>query len=302
MAIVRVSQTGPGRAAEGKSDFNFSYSVPFQVLVDDPRDGPGTVGNAVDPVTGVAIPPRFSQYKGYEANFFDLNALCTRCVPKQDGEEWRKWSVEAIFETNFQIQHQQNPTEDPVVPWIEIESERRKVTKTWDGKDIVNSAGQLIDGIEDDFDLCTYCFLRNESQPTTLWTTYNNTVNSDTFLGCLAKTLRLKIHVDKPQRRNEYYYWPHTYRFKYDPNGWAIDPADRGTAVKRSDGTLGRPISPNTNEPIDGEVFLDGSGGLLSAGAAIVYLSKFTGSKTDIKQPKPFKSLNLVGTTNGLAT
>jgi hypothetical protein len=294
VAILKVSLINAGRSGEGKRDRNHTYTVVFEVLVSSSRDGVGTVGLATDPNTGVAIPGLYSQYLAYENGFSDPWALCTKVDPVV-GSDWQKWIVTCTFETNFQSQQQDNPSDDPTLPWIEIETERRAVTKTWDKIDVKNSAGQLMAGRERDFDMTSYCFLRNELSNNP-WGFYSNCVNSDTCLNFPPNTLRCKILADKPQRRNDYVFWPTTYKLKYDPAGWNKDVADSGTAVVLSDGTLGAPKDGDGN-PLDLPVLLDGLGHVLPASgpfSAVVYYSNFNNGKLPQDyQPLPFQALNL---------
>jgi hypothetical protein len=299
VGILKVSLINAGRTGEGKRDRNHSYQAVFRVIVSSSRDGIGMVGLAIDPNSGIAIPGVYSQYIGYENAFSDPWALCTKVDPVVSSD-WQVWIVTCTFETNFQSQQQDNPSDDPTLPWIEIETERRPVTKTWDKFDVKNSSGQLIDGRTKDVSLTSYCFLRNELSCNP-WGFYNDCVNSDSVFSKGIGTLKCKIIVDKPQRRNEYVFWPTTYKLKWDPEGWNKDVADTGTAIVNSDGTWGTPKDGDQN-PLDCPVFLDGHGQILPIGTAanptpIVYVSSFSNFNGNLipqdYQPLPFAALNL---------
>lgn len=308
MGIFKVSQIGPGRRGKAFNDFNRDYTVPFQVIVTDARDGLFVVGGAVDPNTGVRIPPRYWPYIGYENGPGDVFALCTDLDIGQDPANWQKWTVDVKFETNYQTQKQEDPEDDPVIYWVEKDIEQLDEVKEWDGTPIVNSSGQLYQGIKGRRVIVSHCFLRNELQPTPLFSTYNGALNSVAYqvspqLKATKYTLQLEITVDKPQRRSQYFYYPHTYKMAYKQEGWPIDPVDRGTAVIRTVPPLlprlGRPIDAD-NQPIDGEVNLDGNGNMLAANAQLVFLSgavngigNGTGKPKFLTQPLPFSALNL---------
>ncbi len=283
MAVVSVSQIGPGRSGEGRDDYNRSYQVPFQVIVDDPYDGVATVGNAA------GIPARYAPYIGYD-NTGDLFALCTSLSVEQDGEEWRKWKVTATFETRFsneENQPNQNPEEDPPKRYVEIEYKTRKTTKEWDGTDITNFAGQLINGIEVEDAVVSLCWKRNEIGITSKLLSHNNTVNSNAQFGASAGQLRLRINVGEPQYRNGVQFYEHIYKATYNKAGWHVNPANKGALVKGTDGNLKRPEDTD-GQPIDGEVLLDNNGALANPADPIVFIGE-----KKLLEPKNWNDLNL---------
>ena len=276
MAIHKVSQIGAGRASDFDKELNRTYFVFFQVIVDDPYDGGLTVRLAVDPNTGLTIPVQWvTFYFGFE-NSYDLFAYCSKVEAQQDGNEWKRWIVKCTFTTDWQEKKEEDPTDDAVISWVEIETERRKKTQEYNGTPCLNSAGQLMDMGEFDVDLNVYCFKSNESQQSPLIDQgYSSSINKDSFLGKSPGTLRLKISTSEPQRRKQYLYYPHTYRLKYDPDGWDVDPIDQGTAIKKPDGTLGSPPPDADQHEIATPFSLDGKGNLLQPSKPIVYVSKF---------------------------
>lgn len=262
MALVNLALVSAGRSGDGKSDYNRSYTVVWRAIVDDPRDGPATVGSFP------GLPARFSPYVGYE-NTDDAAALCTTLKPEQAGGdgEYRLWKITGTFETNFtqaQDQHQ-NPEDRPPEKWVEFEDEQRDCTKTYNDLDIVNSAGQLVAGLQRDYTVATIVIARYEAtfDPQT-WLDFNNTTNSGTFSvvgGAFPdQTLRMKITTGKAETINGYRVWPVTYRLKYKKETWRVNPADVGTAVIGTDDKLHLPIDPATGQPKDGEIYLDGTG------------------------------------------
>lgn len=268
MAVVSVKQTGAGRVGNGKSDFNRTYKVTWVIVVDDPYDGPCTIGQRPE------FPLRYGLYDGYE-NTSDFAALCTSLDIEQDGDEWQKWRAAATFETNWnQDQHQrEHPEDEPTIRWVEVEFEKKTVTKEYNGADIRNSAGQLIAGLERDDCVGVYCFERNELGINSNIKTLNNTVNSQPFYDLLPGEGLMRITSGKPEYRNGVPYFKHLYRVRVNPDTWEVQPADRGTLVKGADGKLTVPVD-NINQPIDGEVNLDGTGRQLPPTQPIFYLPK----------------------------
>jgi hypothetical protein len=284
MAVVSVKQIGAGRNADGRSDFNRSYTVVWVVIVDDPYDGPATVGSAA------TLPARFAPYVGYE-NTNDAFALCTSLRPEQDGEEWYKWRVTATFETQFtQNQHQhEDPSEEPPVFWVETEFTTKPVVKEWNGNDIKNSAGQLIAGLEKLEAVETWVWEKNHtSLNRSFWLAYQNTVNSDNFFELEPKQGLLHIIVPKASYRNGAPFWRVQYRVKVNKDGWDVEPADRGTAVKNASGKLERPTDEK-GQPFDGEVPLKADG---TQERDSTVAQRYLTAK-DLYEPKAFSALGL---------
>ncbi len=287
MAVVSVSKLGAGRSSSGKAG-GTTYKVVFQVIVNSAHDGPGTVVNAS------GIPDPYSQYSGYETSFSDPYALCVSLDPEQDGEHWQKWRVTATFDTNWNSSNQQSPNntpeDDPPLFWIETEFVNKKVTKEWNGTEIKNSAGELLDGLERLDCLETWVWERNYiSLNREAWKAYQNTVNSVAIGEIEPKQALLHIIVPKPSYRNGVQYWRVQFREKVKKDKWTVNPADRGTSVKNSSGKLERPMD-DLQHPHDGEVFLDGTGKWKrDTTAAIVYL----GDK-NLYEPKNHMDLGFI--------
>lgn len=255
MAIVSVSQLGAGRRGGGSLDSR-SYNVIFQVIVNSPYDGVATVGNAP------GIPGRYQSYSGYE-NTNDPAALCTKVDPEQDGDDWQKWRVTCTFDTNWDQNNQPNnedPENDPPIFWIETEFNEVDYTKEYDDTPIKNSAGQLISGLRRFQAEETWVWERNyTSLNRGVWKDYQNSNNSTDFDEIEAYTGLLHIIVPKPTWRNGVKYWRVQFRVRIREEGWRVNPADRGTAVKNSKGKLERPVDEK-GKPFDGEVPLKADG------------------------------------------
>lgn len=284
MAIDSVKKIGAGRKGSGKTDSR-SYVVVWWVIVNSPYDGPCTVANAP------GLPLRYAPYVGYE-NTNDPAALCTGLDVEQDGDEWPRWRVTATFDTNWnqsnQESQQENPEDDPVLFWIETEFQNRKTTKTWDGQDIKNSAGQLIDGLEKILAIETWVWERNYiSVNRDVWTAYQNAVNSLPFEGIETKEGLLHIIVPKPSVRNGIPFVRVQFRIKINKDKWTVEPADRGTGVKGTDGKLYRPVDA-AGHPFDGEVPLKADGTQEKEAFAD---PRYIKPPRDIYEPKNFYNL-----------
>lgn len=285
MAVVSCKQIGAGRNSGITKDRHRSYTVVYRVIVNSAYDGPATV------ISDPGIPLLYSPYVGYE-HTSDPLALCTDIKPEQDGDEWQRWRVTCSFTTNWgqnQPNKKDDPEEEPPIFWIETEFVSKKVTKEWDGTDIKNSAGQLIEDIER-FDVVeTWVWEKNfNSINRSTWKAYQNTVNSDTVGEIEPKQGLLHIIVPKPSYRDGNPYWRVQFRVKVNKDKWSVKPRDQGTRVKNSNGKLERPVDER-GQPFDGTVPLKSDGKQqLDATAEPRYLDE-----KDLYEPKNFSALGV---------
>jgi hypothetical protein len=277
MSIVKFKQIAAGRRGGAKDAADRSYSVVWIAIVDSAYDGPLTIGNyrpGGDPSGNV--PLRFQPYVGYE-NTSDPDALCRDVQVEQDGEEWKKWRVTATFSPNISgPSASENPEEDPVSSWIETNFEVVEVTKSWDGKEILNTAGQLVAGARRKIARETWVWEKNYlTLNRGLWKSYQNSVNSDDFYEAEPGHGLLHIIVPKAQFRGGVQFFRVQFRVEInddDEKGWNADIANRGTMVKNSDGDLEVPMDPRTGQKISEEVWLDSAGRYHPDGTIVPYI------------------------------
>ncbi len=294
MAIVSCKKIGAGRNGDNTKDRHRSYTVVFRVIVNSPADGPATV------VGASGIPNLYVPYVGYESTP-DSQALCTGVKPEQDGDEWQRWRVTCTFTTNWaegnNPNQQQNPEDEPAVFWVETEFATKAITKDYNGQDIRNSAGQLMAGLERFDAVETWVWEKNfTSLNRGTWKSYQNTVNSDSVGEIEPKQGLLHIIVPKPSFRDGQPYWRVQFRVKINPDKWTQKPADRGTAVlsgEESDSADKRKLQRPKDEmdqPIDGEVFLDGHGKMITdpLNTEIHYIEE-----KDVYRPMNFSALGV---------
>ncbi len=283
MAILKFKQVGAGRNGNAKGNVERSYTVAWIVIVNSPLDGPLTIGN------DSRAPLRFSPYVGYESSD-DHQAVCNDLKVEQDGEDWQKWRVTATFATQGSNPAQQpNPEDEPALFWIETDFTTRKTTKTWDGEDIKNAAGQLIDGLTKPDCQETWIWERNYNTVNrSVWNDYQNTTNSDTVGEIAPKEGLLNIVVSRPVYRNGEPFVRVQFRVRVNKDKWTVNPADRGTAVRNASGKLERPVDEMGN-PMDGEVPLKEDGTQERDADAE---PRYIGAK-DILKPMPFSVIGL---------
>lgn len=288
MAIVSCKKIGAGRNGDNTKDHHRTYTVVFRVIVSSALDGPATV------VMASGIPNLYSPYIGYE-NTSDAQALCVGVKPEQDGDEWQRWRVTCQFTTNWaqnQPNQNPNPEDEPPVFWIETEFTTKKITKEWDGTDIKNSAGQLIEDIERYDVQETWVWEKNfTSINRGTWKAYQNSVNSDSVGEIEPKQGLLHIIVPKPDYRDGQPFWRVQFRVKVNKDKWSVKPRDQGTKVKASTDAgakLTRPVD-ELGRPFDGTVALKSTGVQeLDPTATPRYLDE-----KNLYEPKSFSALGV---------
>lgn len=287
MSIIECSQIGQGRSGDNSKDGHRMYTVVFQVIVSNAYDGPGVV------VLGNGIPTLYQEYTGFE-NRNDRDALCIGVKPEQDGNEWQKWRVTCTFSTNWadsgQPNQNPNPEEDPALFWIETEFAEQATTKTWNKKPIRNSSGQLYDGLTRFRSNETWIWEKNFSSiQRSTWKAYQNAVNSDTIDEIEPNQGLLFISVPKPAFRNSQPFYRVQFRVRVNTEGWNPTPLDQGTMVLNSSDLWEQPRDAQ-NKPIDGMVFLNGSG-KVHPDQGKTDFEPFELPKAELYEPKPFANL-----------
>ena len=263
MTVVgKPKQISAGRKGNWKDAVDRSYTVAWKAIVDDPHDGPMQIGNHS------AFPLRFQPYIGYEAGNDDPDAVCVALdVDPYGGEsEWRVWLVTATFSTQSgNPTEKNNPDEEPPIAWIETEFIVEEYTKEWDGTEIKNSAGQLIAGLSRKKAVETWVWEKNYLAINRgVWKAFQNTINSVPFYEANTYEGLLHIVVPKPNYRKGVPFWRVQFRVEINKDKWTVNPPNKGTVLKTSGGGFEVPIDPRTSQKIDGEVYLDQAGQLLS--------------------------------------
>jgi hypothetical protein len=147
--------------------------------------------------------------------------------------------------------------------------------KDINGKALVNSAGELYDGLpERPIKGAATCIItRNESSnPATVVTTYSNTTNDAAWNGVakgngkLGKIRGVKMH--EIVNGTDVVYWRVSYPIDFNTNGWALKPIDNGWVTLDGAGKPQQHMDDNGNTATK-QVFLNGSGGLLSHSAVV---------------------------------
>jgi hypothetical protein len=258
MAIVSVREVASGRDGTLNNKGERSYSRAFQVITDDPLDGPLLVR------TASGIPQRGSIYA--TATEIDPGAKVKAINPSQDADNPRVWTVKVDYDSVTEDKPE-NPLDRPIeISWTAAPYERVVFNDT-DGKAILNSAGDYFDPpltIDDSRPVLTV--VRNEpSYNPTLAIDYQDAVNTDSFLGFSPGQVKVAKIDATSATENDIFYWRVTYEFHFRREGWALSVLDQGRYQKLNNKPVPIPEYDESGNAVPGShvsdpVPLDGAG------------------------------------------
>lgn len=279
MSVISCNEIGTGRGGELDYAQGRRWTRRFQVITDSDLDGPATV------VLCPFLPQVGSIYltDGESDSFAFLRSL----TPEQDPNDARVWTVTATYQTEdagkgggsgspgqggaSPQNRPENPLDRPVEWRASYAKARKTVLTDKDGKDVKNSAGQYFSpGYERDIIMAMFSATKNYASVTFADTlNYYGKINSDTWHGLDAKTVKIDNIEMQSMYENGTSYVRLTWSFLYDPDKWnPTKILDRGAYYL--DATSGKPaygVDPRINAILP-EVLLDGSGGWLNNGAS----------------------------------
>jgi len=199
-------------------------------------------------------------------------AICQSVTANRDAVNPVIWHVTANFASDVQEDTSganESQSGDPTV-WqpiaeLSFETFTEVVAEDQSGTAIANSAGQPFgSGISLTRTLVRYDFEQFEPVSTSIDTIAgrNETVNSGTFQGKAAKTLKLTVRSASLGYYYGYKVWRIAYSMVYKPDDWQLKVLDVGNCYL-SGGTLQPYLDDQGNRIVGG---LNGSGGQVTAG------------------------------------
>lgn len=210
-------------------------------------------------------------------------AICQSVDCNRDPVNPVIWHVTANFASDVQEDTSganESQSGDPTV-WqpiaeLSFETFTEVVAEDQSGTAIANSAGQpFSSGISLTRTLVRYDFEQFEPASTSIDTIAgrNETVNSGTFQGKAAKTLKLTVRSASLGYYYGYKVWRIAYSMVYKPDDWQLKILDVGNCYL-SGGTLQPYLDDDENRIVGG---LNGSGGQVAAGDPpdILHFDKF---------------------------
>lgn len=170
-----------------------------------------------------------------------------------DAETWQRITVQSESMTK------------PAVGWATFGDipEENVGEAGGEGSPPVNSAGDPVEGIEEDVALVrlTYTNTQVASPNFGELLRYTNRCNDADFLGAQRYTVRVTGWSAEYDQKNNV--WSVSLEFKYNPNGWFVTFPDAG--LNEVDGTKRKAILDYYGNPVGTPVPLDGSGSAVVA-------------------------------------
>lgn len=294
MAIVQVKELPERQGSIGMETVNQgwwwkrTYKRVFAVLTSSKYDDVWAVRQAIDPNTGVKIPPLGFVYTNgapiESERWTDLgswvqNVDCEeqeRCT--QTGGSW--WEVTVNYGPYDPGQFPQNPFQRPLeIAWSDSVFQT-VVLYDNQGRAILNSAGDAFDPpVEADDNRPMLTVSRAEATYDPILTyNYRDAVNADPFWGFPPLVWKMKSRrgtrtYNPDAGTTSGYYWEVNYEFELNPLGWTRWILDQGLKVAGAGGgAQAINAKDGGGENVTSPILLNGRGAILPAGAPPVFL------------------------------
>ena len=255
--FLRISSSS--ESSEGEKTLTHTY----QVISNDPTESDITVRNAN------GIPPLGSLNSG------DVTMTVRRRSPKLVSDSRTVWEVDVEYSNRSQDGEEEdedktdNPLEDRVKRTNTDRTETRAALKDKDGILILNSAKKPIDPpLTRLVVIDIFTFVRNQASFNALVNrSYKNRVNSTDFLGFPARTILCRSITGFETFERNMTYWPHTYVFEYDEEGWDRPRLEQGyDELVENDGTEDwEPCLDALGQQVSSPAALDADGAQIDA-------------------------------------
>lgn len=279
MAIVSVGEKKGVRSGSKNELWQRTFTRVFQVITDTPTDGPLAVMEAVDPLTGVAVPAVGASYStGYE---YDDGSFVQSLKAQEVSEDGKQWDVSVEYGPYNAGLFPVDVISWPFELTVDGQKYERAITKDVSGNAIVNSAkSPFQEPVTVDDSRTLIKVVRNEPILTydfTLAELYNDKVNNATWNGYAAKTVKCSgIVPGKAQydSNTQTWYFAVTYTFEVNRDTWTRNLLDQGFCVLDSSSPpKQKAVKGVDGQPVSDPVLLDGSGNQLATTGTPVFLS-----------------------------
>jgi hypothetical protein len=289
MAVTAVRQISS--TLKIGDDREREYTVLYEVQSDAPTsDGPLTIASAA------SLPSPGVQYTfGSES---DPDAVCIGAagdIQYRDVSDSRRiWVVPVKFATTGVTggsgQDGQSGPQQIDGPWVvsgDVTGRMIAKLSDLDDQPLTNSAEErFVPALESQLNMATIKLSRKTSSLDFLtWLTTVDAINSAAFWGQLAYTWKCLKWSWSVQWRGSNAYVQNDVELQYNASGWLVKPVDFGRRYVdvldpfNDDGTTKyKPVKQMGELSAEG-VFLDGQGGLLTAGATPVFLDGQAGRR-----------------------
>lgn len=245
-----------------------TYTRSWLLVSNDPADSMYTVVTYWSETTGLQ---KGSYY--HTANESDTGSYLQHVSAHADGDDGLNWLLSADYKPYPMGATSNSPLDQPAEITWSFQQTEKVCDKDIKGKAVCNSAGDPfsnpitcdmgrpilnITQNETNFDAGTACG-------------YVDTVNSSSFQGCPARTVKcVNIGGQRVYDQQYGFYWKVSYEFAFRPETWDKKILDAGFRVSVGDGkittqNLGLKQITQKGIPISTPALLDGGGGLGNA-------------------------------------
>jgi hypothetical protein len=230
MSVTRFQEVASGQLADEDSKYVRNYTRSFIAETNSKSDGPAAIrAYAGTPALWSAHPD-------------DAQALC-QSVNIQQGEPsptGHFFTVSTKYSTKYDQQQQQNPLDEPVKQSLSFTHTQRALDRDIDDIPITNTSGDKPSEpamITESYPVLR--FVRNEATiPVALALQYIDRINSDTFYGGAAGTMRVtNISSSDQQTKNDVQFYTVTYEIEYRAKTWKLKYLNEGYNARRTDGS-----------------------------------------------------------------
>lgn len=314
MAITSADQIPDNWAGTWTSTWQRTYTVCYRVQCDDSRDGPMTLRNATEVVSGVTVnvlPLIGTSYfvtttekdLGAFANSIEYRAEST-ITPQSGSTPGIVWLVTYQYGPYDPTPFGTDPSLWPLRITFTGDTYQKTILVDYNGNPVLNSAlCPYEDPVQVDDTRAVITVKRNELIKTpgtlppgavvfdpTIPQTYRDTVNSGTWNGFAAKWVKINSITTGDEQydsNNQVYYYEVTYVFSINRDIWQSKILDQGKQILDSGG-FPTPLLTAEGQEIDEAVLLNGSGARLASGGTPVFATY------DVYSPVDFSPLAIL--------
>lgn len=269
MSITSVKEffTTTGKFVGGKQHTR-EYSRTFLCISNDKNDATVTVYLAFKAQTGIDYGVEYTT-----PNEYDTYAYCQELDFSREGDDGLNWIVSAIYKPYPLGSNSDCPWLQPAKYNWSVNKMQENYDQDYDGNNVLNSSGDGFQNplIRDRGGITLVCTQNEQTFSGSTALSVCNCINSNSFLGAAARTLKVNIGASNTWDQLWGNYWTVSYTFEYNPRTWDATVLDCGFYVLSS----GKKVLAldDHNMPVNSPILLDGSGGKLDPSGTPNYIT-----------------------------
>lgn len=261
MSVVSVNLIASCESSIGDKNQSY-YTLVYRVITNSRTDG-ALLARTATP---------WSRGMHYQtATEFDTGSFCTEIRTNQEADDGKQWL------TTVQFGPSPNIEESPLnQPWeISLDGQNIEVPYNIDsdGRPVLNTVGDpFATQTMKQMNQPILTITRNEASFNAALTFFANTVNADVFYGGAPGT----VFCNTPKQKRDFssnfgFFYPTTYSFVYDPNGWDQTLLNQGMRSRNARGVYKNVTVQGL--PITEPILLGPTGDILPQGVPPISLT-----------------------------